>query len=177
MAGPRVYSIIGHKNAGKTTLMVTLAAEYVRRGKRVMTLKHGHHPADTDRPGSDTYRHFTEGKVHRAAIMGPEVRVLWDRAPDDYDPIGFIRRYMMDADLVLVEGFKRAPLPKLEVHRMEVARRPLFDPAAPNAGEWFAIITDDHKLQAPCRVIHFTDTMWLQFLANVAWDKALQLDP
>ena len=47
----RIISVIGRKNAGKTTLTVALAAELVRRGRRVMTIKHGHQPADVDRPG------------------------------------------------------------------------------------------------------------------------------
>ena len=66
MAATRIISIIGRKNAGKTTLTVALAAELARRGRRVMTIKHGHHPADVDRPGSDTWRHFHEGRAERA---------------------------------------------------------------------------------------------------------------
>src|SRR5207247_938004 len=48
VAATRMMSIIGRKNAGKTTLLVALAAELVRRKFRVMTIKHGTHPADTD---------------------------------------------------------------------------------------------------------------------------------
>ena len=58
MASTRILSIIGRKNAGKTTLTVALASELARRGRRVMTIKHSHHPADVDRPGSDSWRHF-----------------------------------------------------------------------------------------------------------------------
>ncbi|MFZ5623758.1 MAG: molybdopterin-guanine dinucleotide biosynthesis protein B [Gemmatimonadota bacterium] len=176
MAGPRIISVVGHKNAGKTTLMVAMAAEFVRRGRRVMTLKHGHHPADADRPGSDTWRHLHEGKAERVAIMGPEIRVIYERQPDDYDPLTFIRRHMSDADVVLIEGFKRAPLPKIEVFRRAVAPAPLLRANGATPGEWIAVLTDDLNLQAPCRVLHFTDTMWLQFLANLAWDRGLVLD-
>ena len=51
MASTRIVSIVGRKNAGKTTLAVALASEYARRGHRIMTIKHGHHPADVDRGG------------------------------------------------------------------------------------------------------------------------------
>ena len=54
MAATRILSIVGRKNAGKTTLAVALAAEYVRRGKRVMTIKHASHPAAVDSPGTDS---------------------------------------------------------------------------------------------------------------------------
>lgn len=176
MAATRVISIIGRKNAGKTTLTVALAGELKRRGKRVMTIKHGHHPAETDREGTDTWRHFEEAVADRTLIAGPATRVLWERAADDYDPLALVRRYMDGADIVLIEGYKRAPLPKIEVFRREAGASALFDPTAPNAAEWVAVVTDDHQFQAPCRVLHFNDTMWLQMLAMVAWDQARVLD-
>ena len=109
MASTRIVSIVGRKNAGKTTLAVALASEYARRGHRIMTIKHGHHPADVDRSGSDTWRHFHEGHAERVLIASPDLRVLFERTPDDYDPIGLVRRYMQGADVVLIEGFKAAP--------------------------------------------------------------------
>jgi molybdopterin-guanine dinucleotide biosynthesis protein MobB len=175
VAATRIISIIGRKNAGKTTLMVALASELRRRGCRVMTIKHGHHLADVDRQGSDSWRHFHEGKAERVLIAAPELRVLFERTPDDYDPIGLARRYLGDADVVLVEGFKRAPLPKIEVFRRAAGERPLYDPVAPAAGEWAAIVTDDPTFEAPCPVLRFQDTMWLQLLANIVSERALPL--
>jgi len=168
----RIISVIGRKNAGKTTLTVALASELGRRGRRVMTIKHGHHPADVDRPGSDTFRHLHEGRAERVLIASPDLRVLFERTPDDYDPIGLARRYMDGGDIVLVEGYKHAPLPKIEVFRRAIGGHPLYDPAAPNAGEWVALVVDDPELQAECRVLHFQDTMWLQTLATIAWERA-----
>ena len=175
MADTRIVSIIGRKNAGKTTLTVALAAEYVRRGHRVMTLKHGHHPADVDRVNSDTWRHFHEGHAERTMIAGPELRVLFERTPDDYDPIGLARRYMDGADIVLAEGFHRAPLPRIEVYRKGVGPGPLLDAAGADAERWRAVVTDDPDYRPECQVLRFQDTMWLQLLANVAWDGALVL--
>ena len=177
MAPTRIISVIGRKNAGKTTLAVALTSELARRGHRVMTIKHGHHPANVDRPGSDTWRHFNEGKAERVLIASPDLRVLFERSPDEYDPIGLARRYMHGADIVLTEGYKAAPLPKIEVFRLAAGDRPLFDAGAPNASEWVAIVTDDRNLQAPCPVLHFNDTIWLQLLANLAWERSLLLDP
>jgi molybdopterin-guanine dinucleotide biosynthesis protein B len=178
MAGARIISIIGCKNAGKTSLTVALAAELVRRGKRVMTIKHGHHSADLDTKSTDSWRHFHEGRVERVLLAGPDGRVLFDRAPDLYDPVTLAREYLGGADIVLVEGFKRAPIPKIEVWRRAVAPAPLYDPASPDASRWVALVTDDETFRAPgCRVIHFHDTMWLHLLAPLAWDEALILEP
>ena len=175
MAATRIISIVGRKNAGKTTLAVALTSELVRRKHRVMTIKHGHHPADVDRQGSDTWRHFHEGQAERVLIASPELRVLFERSSDDYDPIGLARRYMEGADSVIAEGFKAAPLPKIEVYRRAVADKPLYNPRATNAREWVAILTDDPDFEAESTVLHFNDTIWLQLLASLAWDRALVL--
>src|SRR3954470_6064162 len=134
---------MGRKNAGKTTLMVALASELVRRGHRVMTIKHGHHPADVDRAGTDSWRHFHEGRAERVLLATPGMRVLFDRAPDEDDPVALARRYLADADVVLVEGFKRAPTPKIEVFRRSVAAAPLVEAGSPEAAHWVAVVTDD----------------------------------
>lgn len=176
MAATRIISVVGRKNAGKTTLAVALASELARRGHRVMTIKHGHHPADVDRTGSDTWRHFNEGHAERVLIASPDLRVLFERTADDYDPIGLARRYMQDADIVLTEGFKAAPLPKIEVFRRVAAGRPLYDPASSVASRWAAVVTDDADFQAECPVLHFYDTNWLQLLASLAWDRSLIIE-
>jgi molybdopterin-guanine dinucleotide biosynthesis protein MobB len=172
----RILSIIGHKNSGKTTLAVALASELVRRGHRVMTIKHGHHPADADRKGTDTWRHFHEGKAERVLIASPELRVLFERSADNYDPVALARKYMDGADIVLTEGYKAAPLPKIEVYRKAVADTPIYDGASPSAGQWVAVVTDDRSFRADCTVLHFDDTFWLQLLANLAWERSQILD-
>jgi len=176
MAGPRLISIIGRKNAGKTTLTVALAAEFVRRGKRVMTIKHGHHHAGVDSEGTDSWRHYQEGKAERVLLAGPGGRVIFDRVPDLYDPVALARQYLSDADVILVEGFKRAPVPKIEVWRREVSPTPIYSESALERDLWVALLTDDETFRASCRVIHFRDTMWLHLLATLAWDEGLELD-
>lgn len=171
----RIISVIGRKNTGKTTLIVALAAEFTRRGKRVMTIKHASHPADLDHPGTDTYRHFHEGKAERVLLATPELRTIIERSPDDTDPVTLTRRYLADADLVFVEGFKLEALPKVEVFRRAVAPAPIYDANLPNAHEWLAIVTDDPQLSAECPVLRFKDTIWLQLVSSLVWDGALKL--
>jgi molybdopterin-guanine dinucleotide biosynthesis protein MobB len=171
----RILSVIGKKDAGKTTLAVALASEFVRKGRRVMTIKHASHPADVDRPGTDSHRHFYEGKAERTLLVAPEMRVLFERHRDDTDPKDLARRYLDGADIVLVEGFRKADLPKIEVFRRAASSTPIFDPASASADQWVAIVTDDEKFEAPCPVLRFRDTMWLQLLANLAWERATVL--
>jgi molybdopterin-guanine dinucleotide biosynthesis adapter protein len=172
VAATRILSIVGKKNAGKTTLTVAVASEYVRKGRRVMTIKHASHPANVDREGSDTFRHFHEGKAERVLIASPNLRVLFERTADDTDPESLARRYLEGADIVLVEGFSTYPLPKIEVFRREASATPLFDPAAANASEWVAMVTNDDQFEASIPVLRFRDTMWLQLVANIGWDRA-----
>jgi molybdopterin-guanine dinucleotide biosynthesis protein B len=175
VASTRILSIIGRKNAGKTTLTVALAGELARRGHRVMTIKHGDHPVDVDRQGTDSWRHFHEGRAERVVLSTPGLRVVFERVEDEYDPIGLARRYLGGADIVLVEGYKRAPLPKVEVFRTPVAGTPLYHEAQADRGAWIAIVTDDPDLEAECPVLRFQDTMWLQLLANLVWGHAMAL--
>ena len=177
MASTRILSIIGRKNAGKTTLTVALASELARRGRRVMTIKHSHHPADVDRPGSDSWRHFHEGRAERSLIAAPDLRVLFERSPDEYDPVALARRYLADGDIVLAEGFKDAPIPKIEVYRPSVSQTPLYDPDSPTAARWVAVVTDDLDFETRCRVIRFQDTMWLQLLATLTIEHAQPIGP
>jgi molybdopterin-guanine dinucleotide biosynthesis protein B len=172
VAGLRIVSIIGLKDAGKTTLAVALSCEFVRKGRRVMSMKHASHPAEVDKDGTDSYRLYHEGKAERVLIAAPNQRVIIERSPDDTDPISLAKRYFDGADIVLVEGFKRAPIPKIEVYRRTAGPAPLYNASLPNADEWVAVVTDDDGLVAPCPVLRFRDTMWLQLLASIAWDRA-----
>ncbi len=177
MAATRLISVIGRKNAGKTTLLVALAAELARRRFRVMTIKHGSHPADLDQRGTDTWRHWHEGKAERVLFEGPGQRTLLARTEAESDPITLARRYLDGADIVLVEGFTRAPLPKIEVWRKATGQPPVFDPGVHEVADWVAMVTDDPVYRAPFPVFRFTDTAWLVTLANLAWDRAKILPP
>lgn len=172
-----MISIIGLKNAGKTTFLVALAAELGRRKFRVMTIKHGTHAADTDQRGKDTWRHWHEGRAERVLMEGPGQRVLFERTQQESDPVALARRYLTGADIVLVEGFKQAPIPKIEVYRRVAGPKPIFDAEKHEPGDWVAMVTDDADLRAPFPVFRFSDTSWLVTVANLVWDRAKILPP
>jgi len=171
----RIISIIGLKGAGKTTLAVALSSEFVRKGRRVMNLREAESLSAVDQPGADTSRYFLEGKAERVLVSGPGQRAMFDHGTTGQDPEVLAQRFLSDADLVLVEGFQRAPIPKIEIFRREAGSAPLYRADQPNAGEWLAIVTDDEKLQAAVPVLRFRDTMWLHLLASLAWDRAKPL--
>lgn len=177
MAPARVIAVVGRKNAGKTTLVVALAQEFARRKRRVATIKHGHHPALIDTEGKDTWRHYHEGRAARVLLEGPGQRVVFERTDEESDPLALARRFMADMDIVLVEGFARAALPRIEVYRPSASAELLYAPDREDHARWVAIVTDDPAFEAAVPVIRFLDTSWLTTLASLAWDRALPLTP
>src|SRR3989442_9887532 len=105
-------------------------------------------------------------------MEGPGQRVLWERTEQESDPIALARRYLGGADIVLVEGFKAAPLPKIEVYRLAAGPDPLFDPAGPDPGDWVAMVTGPTKYRAAFPVFRFSGTAWLLAISNPAGDPA-----
>ncbi len=113
----KLFGLAGWSGSGKTTLMKALLPELIGRGITVSTVKHAHHSFDVDQPGKDSYEHRRAGATevlvaseHRWALMH-ELR----GAPEP--GLEALAARMAPVDLLLVEGFKRHPHPKLEIHR------------------------------------------------------------
>jgi molybdopterin-guanine dinucleotide biosynthesis protein B len=154
---PPVVSIVGKKNSGKTTLTVALAAELKRRGVRVASLKHGHHGFEIDHPGRDSWRHFHEGEVE-AVLVAASDRIALVMRNDGREPEApeLVERFFAGRgyDLVLAEGYKAGPFPKVEVFRRAVHAAPLYDPGEPAAAALFlGMVTDDAALRLPIPTI------------------------
>jgi molybdopterin-guanine dinucleotide biosynthesis protein MobB len=152
---PPAVCIIGKKNSGKTTLAVALLTELRRRGLRVASIKHGHHAFETDQPGKDSWRHFNEGAAEATIMAGEGKIALVMRMEGEPDPVRLVRDFYTGRgyDLVLVEGYKAGPFPKIEVFRRVVHDRPLFADAGNAAGSYLAIVTDDGSLETELPVI------------------------
>lgn len=121
----KVIGIVGWSGSGKTTLLTKLIPLLRAQGLTVSTVKHTHHGFDMDRPGKDTYRHREAGAhevlvaadarwalLHEVVVPGPGLPELLTRL----EPV----------DLVLVEGFKSDPFPKIEVHRPALGKPPIW---------------------------------------------------
>jgi molybdopterin-guanine dinucleotide biosynthesis protein B len=153
---PPAVCIVGRKNSGKTTLTVALAAELKRRGRRIATIKHGHHAFEADQPGRDSWRHFNEGEAQATLMAGTGKIALVMRIQDEPDPERLVAEFYAGRgyDLVLVEGWKHGTLPKVEVFRRALHDRPVHDAEdADAAARFLAIVTDDAELRAGCPVV------------------------
>lgn len=126
----RLYGITGWKNTGKTGLTERLVAEITRRGLTVSTVKHAHHETDIDHPGRDSFRHRQAGA--REVIVASPLRwaVMHELRGAPEPSLADLLAHLSPVDLVLVEGYKSAPHPKVECHRA-AAGRPLLAPENP----------------------------------------------
>jgi molybdopterin-guanine dinucleotide biosynthesis protein B len=133
LSAPRVFGVVGWKNAGKTTLVEKLVAELVRRGLRVNTIKHGHHDLDVDHPGRDSYRHRAAGATEVAVVGGHRYAIMREQ---EEPTLAEVLARLAPADLVLIEGYKREPHRKIEV-------RASGEPMAPGDPAIVAIACDE----------------------------------
>ena len=140
-----VAAIVGFSNSGKTTVMEKLVSEMVGRGFRVGTVKHDVHGFDMDHPGKDTWRHKQAGATATIISSPRQIGMVKD-VDHDHDPLE-LASLMPDVDLVLLEGYKRAAIPKIEVFRSEVSKK-IFNQDDPNL---VAVISDaKHHIPVPC---------------------------
>ena len=172
MPGPRLIAVVGKKNSGKTTLVVALVKELVRRGHRVMTIKHGSHPFEIDQQGRDTWRHMHEGGAERVVMETPDMRVLLAKPEKPMGPRELAEHFLADAHFVVVEGFKDADLPKVEVFRKAVHAEALYQPGTPGSEHFKAIITDDREMRANIPILRFSDTAWMYRLVDIVLQGA-----
>jgi molybdopterin-guanine dinucleotide biosynthesis protein B len=162
-----MVAIVGKKHSGKTTLTVRLAAELGRRGHRVMTIKHGSHTFNIDPASTDTYRHYHEGNAERVAMVAPDKFALVIRWNEELTSEEVAERYMSDADIVLCEGFKQSPLPRIEVFRRAAHSESLYGSSAQGSARYLALVTDVPSLQLPIPVFSLDDSQWLEQLAHL----------
>ncbi len=114
-----VFGVVGWKNSGKTTLTERLVSELTDRGLTVSMVKHTHHNVDVDRSGTDSYRHRMAGAQEVMLAGGSRFALMHEyRSQPEFELDELLSR-MAPCDLVLVEGFKKTPIPKLEVRRAE----------------------------------------------------------
>lgn len=115
----RLIGLAGWSGAGKTTLVKRLVPCLAGRGIAVSTVKHAHHGFDVDRPGKDSYEHRQAG-AQQVLVSSARRWALMTELRDAPEPdLRFLLSRLSPVDLVIVEGFKRDPHPKLEIHRAE----------------------------------------------------------
>jgi molybdopterin-guanine dinucleotide biosynthesis adapter protein len=122
VSGQRLFGLAGWSGSGKTTLLTRLLPELTRRGLTVSTVKHAHHAFDVDKPGKDSWRHREAGATEVMISSASRWALMHEHRGAAEATLGELLRQMSPADLVIVEGFKGEPHPKLEVHRPALGR-------------------------------------------------------
>jgi molybdopterin-guanine dinucleotide biosynthesis protein B len=139
---PPVFGISGWKNSGKTTLAERVVGELTRRGVRVATVKKAHHNVDVDTPGTDSYRHRQAGAREVALVSSRRVAIMREIDEGQAPGLGEILDRLSPCDVVLVEGYKAADHPKIEVRRKASKRDGALEGNIPNV----RAIAADHRV-------------------------------
>jgi len=145
-----VVGIVGWKNSGKTTLVTELVRYLRGQGLTVSTVKHAHHRFDIDQPGKDSYQHREAGAGEVMIASDKRWALMAEHDLGGRPALGDLVARMSPADIVLAEGFKGDPHPKLEVHRD--LSQPLIAREDPSV---IAVVTPDTEAltDCPCPVV------------------------
>jgi molybdopterin-guanine dinucleotide biosynthesis adapter protein len=148
----KVIGLAGWSGAGKTTLLSRLIPHFIAEGLRVSVIKHAHHEFDVDVPGKDSWVHRQSGAVE-VLVSSPRRWALMHELRGANEPkLPELLAKMSQVDLVLIEGFKREPHRKIEVHRAANGKPTLF----PDDPDIVGIATDT-RLETTLPVAHLDD--------------------
>ncbi|NTV73125.1 MAG: molybdopterin-guanine dinucleotide biosynthesis protein B [Holophaga sp.] len=134
----KVMGIVGWSGSGKTSLLVQVLPLLRARGLKVSTMKHAHHRFDVDRPGKDSFQHREAGASEVLVVTSSRWVLMHESREEPEPSIESLIQRMTPVDLLLIEGFKTHPHPKLEIHR-DSEGRPLLAPGDPDI---VAVATD-----------------------------------
>lgn len=145
MASPRIamIGVAGWKNSGKTTLVTRLIEAFTKRGYKIATIKHAHHGLRSSDATTDSERHAQAGACAVALVSATGWEISGQRQEMPVPNLYAITDRLTPADLVLVEGYKSAQIPKIEVRR---TASPPDGPLAGNDANVIAIASD-HALR------------------------------
>ncbi|MGE0717787.1 MAG: molybdopterin-guanine dinucleotide biosynthesis protein B [Alphaproteobacteria bacterium] len=138
MAATRIIGLAGWSGSGKTTLVRRLLPALAGHGLAVSTVKHAHHAFDVDQPGKDSHVHRQAGAVEVMVASSARWALMHELRGAPEPPLSDLLAHMTPVDLVIVEGFKREPHAKIEVHRPAIGK-PLLAPDDPHI---VAVATD-----------------------------------
>jgi len=110
-----VLSLVGYANSGKTTVMEGLIRILKRRGYTVAAIKHAAHGYTVDAPGTDSW-HYAQAGADKVIIAGPESLTIHEFYQNEKGLVEILDR-VKDVDIILIEGFKNEPGPKIEIYR------------------------------------------------------------
>jgi molybdopterin-guanine dinucleotide biosynthesis protein MobB len=137
-----VFGVVGWKNNGKTTLVERLISQLTQMGYKVSSVKHAHHNVDIDEPGRDSYRHRAAGATQTLLATEKRWALMHEYRNQEVPKLTQLLHLFEPCDLVIVEGYKGAEHPKLEVVR-NLNKRGFLADLMPNI---VAVATDKDDL-------------------------------
>ncbi len=141
---PPVIGVAGWKNSGKTTLATRLIAELTARGLRIASVKHAHHAFQIDDGETDSARHRRAGAAQVAVVSARRWALVSELSGAPEPSLEEVIARLDACDLVVVEGYKAAPIPKIETRRRAAAPAAPLAESDPNV----VAIAADHPVEA-----------------------------
>jgi molybdopterin-guanine dinucleotide biosynthesis adapter protein len=165
----RIIGLAGWQGSGKTTLLAKVIPRLVARGRTVSTVKHAHEDFDIDRPGKDSHTHRLAGATEVLIGSAKRFALMHELRGAPEPPLKELLGRLSPVDLVIVEGYKTHPHPKLEVHRAGVGK-PLLHPGDP----WIVAVASDLPLAGvELPVIGLDD---IETIADVLLVESMELE-
>lgn len=165
----RIIGLAGYSGSGKTSLISKAIPRLIARGLKVSTLKHAHHEFDVDQPGKDSHAHRMAGATEVLVASSRRWALVHELRGEAEPSLAALLTKLAPVDLVIIEGYKGAPHPKLEVHRAAVGM-PLL---ALKDSEVVAIASDVPLPAAPVPVLDLDD---IDAIVEILVSRAAPLD-
>src|SRR5215210_4984946 len=165
----RIIGLAGWSGSGKTTLLTRVIPLLAARRLRVSTLKHAHHAFDLDQPGKDSHAHRMAGATEVLVGSANRWALVHELRGEPEPRLADLLRKLSRVDLVIVEGYKREPHPKLEVYRAAVGK-PLLHPDDPHV---VAIASDEPLPSARVPWVALDD---VDAVADILLEQAISID-
>ena len=165
MTGPpaALFGLAGWSGSGKTTLAEQLITAWTAQGLDVATIKHAHHEFEADTPGKDSWRHRKAGA--RQVLVSSAIRSAHFVEHDTSQPdLAQLLDQLFPCDLVLIEGFKREAVPKLEIFRSEVGKPHLYT----EDNQIIAVASDSAVPDCPLPVLDLNDVLAIADFVRLA---------
>ncbi len=135
-----VYSVVAFSGTGKTTLLEKLIPELSKRGLRVAVIKHDAHEFEIDKPGKDSWRMTQAGAAVTVVASGTQAAIMENR----FVPIDELIAKVQNVDVIITEGYKHGPWPKIALSRAGNGKPLPVDPA-----DCLAVLTDEPAVTGP----------------------------
>ncbi len=152
------FCVSGWKKSGKTTLTVRLIEEFTRRGYKIGSVKHAHHEFQIDDIQTDSARHRQAGAAEIAVIGGKRWAMIHELRGEPEPNLEEVLAWLSPADLFIVEGYKTAALPKIEVRSKIAFTKTHLSPDDPHV---IAIASDQDEAGAIVPVFNRDDVAGL----------------